>query len=172
MSKYTIVALVIGLVIGATGAILLAPNTQTAGFTDEYNFKSFQGGVTVPYLNISATTATLGEDVLGGVVTFNNASGTTATLPPAKAGGVITFVTGTAPDTNNNVIDSAEGDNIEGLLEVNAADVACSGEDQIDMASTTATVGDFVKLASDGSSWYIVGSAVDTAAGATCTDPS
>lgn len=125
-------------------------------------------GATSVTANTTLTSAHFGE-----VIVLNDSDGgSVVTLPAATAGGIITVVVGTAFDTANIVIDSAEGDNIEGALLVNAANVACSGEDQINVVQTAEAVGDRVTLVSDGTSWYILDSNGVAAGSLTCTDPS
>lgn len=103
--------------------------------------------------------------------TFYIASGTTSTLPPVEAGLVFNFsVSGSIADTNF-VIDSYEGDNMEGSLIVAGAVVDCAGEDQINFVNDGENVGDYVTVRSDGSQWLIFGNAL-TSAKLTCTDPS
>ena len=58
-------------------------------------------------------------------------AGVTVTLPAVSSGLNFRFVVANAFDTSNYIIDSAEGDNIDGNLIVNGAAVAASGEDQI-----------------------------------------
>jgi len=171
MSKSTIVALVIGLVIGAVGAYFLAPNPQLGG-TDELNFKVYHEGMVLPTFTVSATAETLRETDLGKTVYLEAASGTTVTLPAAKDGGFLRFVINTAFDTANVIIDSAEGDNIEGALIVAGAVVDCDAEDQLNFVNDGENLGDFVELVSDGTSWYIGASGALTASKLTCTDPS
>lgn len=97
---------------------------------------------------------------------------TTVTLPAATDGLSYKFVVTGALTGEETLIDSAEGDNISGLLQVNGADVACSAEDQINIITDGEVIGDFVELLSDGTNWYIVGSQADAADKMTCTDPS
>ncbi len=100
------------------------------------------------------------------------ATGTTATLPAAREGlGYRFMVSGAFTDTNF-VIDSAEGDNIEGSLIVAGAVVDCAAEDQINVVVDGENLGDFVELYSDGTSWLIGASGALTSAKMTCTDPS
>ena len=81
------------------------------------------------------------------------------------------FVVANAFDTSNYIIDSAEGDNIDGNLIVNGAAVAASGEDQINFVASAESVGDFIDIWSDGNKWYVWG--IGNSAGAiTATDPS
>ena len=173
MSKSTIVALVIGLVIGAVGAYFLAPQPQLGGgFTDELNFKVFHEGMVLPTFTVASTTSTLRETDLGKTVYLQAASGTTVTLPAAKDGGFLRFVIALAFDTANVIIDSAEGDNISGVVEVNSLIVPCVAEDQINFVNTAESLGDYVDIVSDGTNWYIVGGAASSTASLTCTDPS
>lgn len=94
------------------------------------------------------------------------------TLPAAADGLDLTFIVTGAQTGASITIDSAEGDNIEGILQVNDADVVCAGEDQLNIVTDGEVVGDRVQLISDGTSWYIGDSDWDAAAKLTCTDPS
>ena len=98
-------------------------------------------------------------------------AGVTGTLPAVSSGLNFRFVVANAFDTSNYVIDSAEGDNIDGTIIVNGASVAASGEDQINFVASAESVGDFIDIWSDGAKWYVWG--IGNASGAiTATDPS
>ena len=98
-------------------------------------------------------------------------AGVTVTLPAVSSGLNFRFVVANAFDTSNYIIDSAEGDNIDGNLIVNGAAVAASGEDQINFVASAESVGDFFDIWSDGAKWYFWG--IGNSAGAiTATDPS
>jgi|TARA_R100001086_G_scaffold70339_1_gene33570 hypothetical protein len=98
-------------------------------------------------------------------------AGVTVTLPAVESGLHFRFVVANAFDTSNYIIDSAEGDNIDGILVVNGASVAASGEDQINFVASAESVGDFIDIWSDGSKWYVWG--IGNSAGSiTATDPS
>ena len=98
-------------------------------------------------------------------------AGVTVTLPAVESGLHFRFVVANAFDTSNYVIDSAEGDNIDGILVVNGASVAASGEDQINFVASAESVGDFIDIWSDGNKWYVWG--IGNSAGSiTATDPS
>jgi len=127
--------------------------------------------ITYPTYTTSSTTESLTSDDLGKIVFLNYASGTTATLPSATDGAVIDFVVTSAFDTSNTIIDSAEGDNIEGVVDVNSTLVVCSGEDQVNFVNSAESLGDNIRLTSDGTSWFISGSGA-SAGSITCTDPS
>lgn len=128
--------------------------------------------VLYPNQTITATTDTLTSADFGETIFLNTASGTTITLPAATAGGYLRFVLVTLFDTANIILDSAEGDNIEGTLHVNGGLVPCAGEDQINLVSSAETVGDFVDLHSNGTSWYLGATMGSTTGSITCTDPS
>lgn len=115
---------------------------------------------------------TLTSDESGKLILFKT-TGATSTLPAVtNTGAYYVFSVKEAFDTNNFVITSAEGDNINGSLFVNDAIVACSGEDKINFVSDGEQIGDFVELISDGTNWNIINSRGETAAKITCTDPS
>ena len=98
-------------------------------------------------------------------------AGVTVTLQAVSSGLNFRFVVANAFDTSNYIIDSAEGDNIDGNLIVNGAAVAASGEDQINFVASAESVGDFIDIWSDGAKWYVWG--IGNSAGAiTATDPS
>ena len=98
-------------------------------------------------------------------------AGVTVTLPAVESGLNFRFVVANAFDTSNYIIDSAEGDNIDGILVVNGASVAASGEDQINFVASAESVGDFIDIWSDGNKWYVWG--IGNASGSiTATDPS
>jgi hypothetical protein len=95
----------------------------------------------------------------------------TITLPAVTSGLHFKFVVTGALTGVSTTIASAEGDNIEGILMVNDADVVCAGEDFLNIVTDGEVVGDRVELVSDGTSWYILDSDIDAAAKMTCTDP-
>jgi hypothetical protein len=98
-------------------------------------------------------------------------AGVVVTLPAVESGLNFRFVVANAFDTSNYIIDSAEGDNIDGILVVNGASVAASGEDQINFVASAESVGDFIDIWSDGNKWYVWG--IGNSAGSiTATDPS
>jgi len=118
-----------------------------------------------------AAAATLTAADSGTTYILKADEGKTITLPALKSGVHFKFIVGSAFDTSDWVIDSAEGDNIEGLLIVNGASVAASGEDQINFVNSAETVGDHVSLSCDGTNWYVSG-AGNSAGSITVTDPS
>jgi hypothetical protein len=121
--------------------------------------------------SIYATTTIVAED--SGTNFMLSASGTTMILPAVGyAGATYRFTVGGALDTGNVIIDSAEGDNIEGTLVVAGAVVDCASVDQINFVVDGENVGDTVELFSDGTQWLISDSNVLTASKMTCTDPS
>jgi hypothetical protein len=118
-----------------------------------------------------AAAATLTAADSGTTYILKAAEGKTITLPALKSGINFKFIVGSAFATSDWVIDSAEGDNIEGLLIVNGASVVAAGEDQINFVNSAETVGDHVSLSCDGTNWYVSG-AGNSAGSITVTDPS
>jgi len=107
----------------------------------------------------------------GKTIFLNAAGGGTVTLPALKAGVFFKFIIGATAPTTAWIVDSAEGDNISGVLTVNGALVAAVAEDQINFIASTAVSGDSIDLECDGTNWYVTG--LGSAAGSiTATDPS
>ena len=102
---------------------------------------------------------------------LNAAAGATITLPAVAAGLSFKFVVAALFATTNWVIDSAEGDNIDGSIEVAGAVVVAGAEDQINFVASAEALGDHVVLHSDGTQWFVHGMAALTG-GITATDPS
>lgn len=118
-----------------------------------------------------SSASTLTEADSGKWYELNNSTGVTVTLPAVKSGVNFRFVVAAAFATSNFIIDSAEGDNINGILVVNGASVAASDEDQINFVASAESIGDFIDIWSDGSGWYVSG--IGNSAGSiTATDPS
>jgi len=118
-----------------------------------------------------AADSTLTAADSGKAFILNNATGEVVTLPALESGLNFRFIVGAAFATDNWVIDSAEGDNINGILLVNGASVAAADEDQINFVATAESIGDYIEILCDGSQWLVNG--VGSAAGSiTATDPS
>ena len=124
--------------------------------------------------NVLALSAaqTLTREDSGKHVLLDLAGGFTVTLPPLEAGLKFKFTVITAP-TTAYIVDSAEGDNMHGMIlnRAGVAGVAGSAEDQLNFVASQAIVGDTVDMSCDGTSWYFTGWA-NVAAGITATDPS
>lgn len=118
-----------------------------------------------------ATTLTSADS--GKTIILDAAAGATITLPALADGLKFKFVVGAVFATTNWIVDSAEGDNISGILVVNGASVAASAEDQINFVATAEAIGDWIELIADSgnSQWLVTG--VGAGAGSiTATDPS
>lgn len=160
-------SLVIAAVVLAVGVVMAFGGNDSAVGVPGVNLYPTSGEqqAITPTADITLTAADSGKLYL-------IATGTTATLPAVREGAWFRFmVSGSIADTNF-VIDSAEGDNIEGALIVAGAVVDCAAEDQINFVNDGENVGDFVELYSDGTSWLIGASGGLTTAKITCTDPS
>lgn len=129
------------------------------------------------YIEDAITGATtLTEQDNGKVFTLDAAAGATVTLPSIKKGLRFKFVVAAAFATTNWVIDSAEGDNINGLIAdmgSTPAVVLASGEDQINFVATAESIGDYIELVCDyDNSQWIVNGMCGVNGGITATDPS
>lgn len=115
--------------------------------------------------------ATLTSADSGKRIILNAAGGGTITLPALKAGVNFKFIIGATAPTTDWVIDSAEGDNINGVIAVDSGVIPAKDEDQINFAANTSTSGDFVEFECDGTNWYVQGIG-DASGSITATDPS
>ena len=143
-------------------------NGKFASSTRVGNFNIANGGTVLAL----AAAQTLTREDSGKHVTLNLAGGFTVTLPALESGLRFRFSVGIAP-TTAYIIDSAEGDNISGMIlnRAGVAGVAAAAEDQINFVASQAKIGDSIELVCDGTIWYVTGWA-DVAAGITATDPS
>jgi len=114
---------------------------------------------------------TLAEADSGKVFFLDNSTGETITLPSLKAGLFFKFIVADNFATDNWIIDSAEGDNIEGTIVVNGASVAAVAEDQINFVASAESLGDFIELECNGTKWFVSGTGA-SAGSITATDPS
>jgi|TARA_Y100000310_G_C20496612_1_gene721858 hypothetical protein len=107
---------------------------------------------------------------------LDNATGETVTLPALAEGLIFRFSVGAAFATDNWVIDSAEGDNINGIIMdmgSTVAGVPAAAEDQINFVASAETIGDWIELTCDyGNSQWLVTGACTANGGITATDPS
>jgi len=101
---------------------------------------------------------------------LNAAAGATVTLPAIAAGLRFEIIVGALFATTNWVVASAEGDNIDGSIEVAGAVVVAGAEDQINFVASAEALGDRIFLICDGVQWFVSGTAALTG-GITVTDP-
>ena len=114
-------------------------------------------------LNITAAKTLTNADS-GKTCYLNAAAGAAITLPAPKAGLKFKFVTKLAFATTPWTIGTNGGaDIIEGTVIVNGASVNGSNEDQIEFDESAESLGDWVELECDGTSWFLSG--VGNAAG-------
>lgn len=129
------------------------------------------------YIEEAITGATtLTEQDNGKVFTLDAAAGATVTLPSLAKGLRFKFTVAAAFATTNWVIDSAEGDNINGHIAdmgTTVAVVLASGEDQINFVASAESIGDYIELVCDyDNSQWIVNGMCGVNGGITATDPS
>lgn len=120
-----------------------------------------------------ATTLTSNDS--GKTIVLDAAAGATVTLPALAEGLNFRFVVGAAFATTDWVIDSAEGDNINGIVAdmgSTVAGVPAVGEDQVNFVATAESIGDYVDLICDynNSQWLLSGMC-SLNGGITVTDP-
>ena len=128
----------------------------------------FAGG-TSSVENITAAKTLVAADN-GKTFFLNAAAGVLVTLPALAAGLRFEIILGALFATSNWVIASAEGDNIDGSLEVAGAVVVATAEDQVNFAFGAEALGDRIFLICDGTQWFLSGTAALTG-GITVTDP-
>lgn len=89
---------------------------------------------------------------------LNHATGFASTLPAPAAGLRFKFVVTTQPTSGNNTIVTDGGDNvIEGMADVASTLVLAANEDSINIVASTAIIGDWLEVISDGTSWFVTG---------------
>jgi hypothetical protein len=81
----------------------------------------------------------------------------TITLPAVTNAGFRCTVIVGAAITDDGILASAEGDNMEGSLVVAGAAVTVNAADQINFVDTAENIGDRVDVISDGTYWYVTG---------------
>lgn len=124
---------------------------------------------------LSAATTLIAEDS-GTEYLLAAATGFTVTLPPVEAGLYFKFTVNTAFGTDNWIIDSSEGDNINGIIADMGSTVAvvlAGDEDQINFVASAETVGDFIELRPNAAlTGWLVNGMCGANGGITATDPS
>ena len=116
----------------------------------------------------SAQTLTAADN--GRTIILADAAPGNVTLPAVSISGFnVRVLCGFAITTSAGVI-SAEGDNIDGMVLVNHAEVRAAAEDQINFIANTALIGDYIDIVSNGTTWIVTGVG-DDAGSITATDP-
>lgn len=88
------------------------------------------------------------------------AAGAAITLPAPYLGAEFDFVVGSAFATSNwTIVTNGSANIINGSVEVAGAVVVAGTEDTVSFVATAETIGDHVKLRSDGTNWMLSGSA-------------
>lgn len=130
----------------------------------------FSGPLNVGSGKIQVVTAavTLTSEDNGSVFILRAAAGKTITLPAVtNVGFEAKFIIGSAFATDDWIIASAEGDNLEGAIMVANAVVTVDAADTITLGDASAAaenIGDWCSVISDGTYWYVDGRSLTTAA--------
>ncbi len=125
---------------------------------------------------ISATKTLTASDS-GKTFILDASAGKVVTLPAVSINGFnAKFIVGAAFATDNWIIDSAEGDNINGFIADMGSTVVvvvAGAEDQINFVASAETIGDWIEIVADSgnSQWLVKGSCAANG-GITATDPS
>jgi len=127
-----------------------------------------QGRMTYREQHTTITGTTTLTAAQSGTTFYVSGPTSTVTLPSPSTGLNFRFVT-SGSVTGVVKISSVAGDDIDGVLTVNAADVTCTDVDIVNVIDTAESTGDFFELRSDGVQWYIGDSIADTAGALTCT---
>lgn len=141
------------------------------------NLEPVQGGKYPLNVETISADTTLTRDDDGKVFILDNETGETITLPAIGSGVKrLKFIVGAAFATDNWIIDSAEGDNMNGIIAdmgSTVAGVPVGAEDQINFVASAETIGDWVELIADeGNSQWLVTGMCTANGGITATDPS
>lgn len=112
------------------------------------------------YEDVTAVnTLTYGE--CGKTVFLNSGTEFATTLPAPSAGCSFEFIVKAAPAGQAYTVVTSGGANlIDGSATVNGAAVAAVNEDTITFTASAAVSGDWVRLISDGTNWYVSGQGV------------
>lgn len=123
--------------------------------------RTFYGfGETKPVQKTITGAYTISEADHGVELVLNAAAGAALTLPSPKPGFKVDIVVGAAFATTNwTVVTASSANIINGSVEVAGAVVVGGAEDTISFVATAETIGDRVHLSTDGTSWFVSGSA-------------
>lgn len=110
-------------------------------------------------VQVLSDAATLTAANTGTTYILSAAAGTDVTLPAPFSGANFKFIVGSAFATSDWTIASTTNV-IEGNAVVAGAHVAASNENTISFVASAESIGDYVELVSDGTSWFVSGSGV------------
>jgi hypothetical protein len=128
-----------------------------ASSTQTLTNKTVSGLVGAEAVEVVTTTNVITAAESGTTFFLNLAGGFTSTLPAPAAGLYYKFVVTTAPTTAYIITTNGGANVIEGSADVLSTRVAAANEDTINFVASTALVGDWVDVVSDGTSWFVRG---------------
>lgn len=160
------------------GATIGASTPSSGAFTtlSASGMLSASGGFTGNIETLAATEALAATDS-GKLLVLSSDTEFVTTLPAPAAGLNFTIIVGNAPESASYTVVTATSANIiQGCVsssEDAAGSVSCAASaDTITFVDGKAIVGDYVKLKSDGTSWFIVGGNCAVQDGITTTQAS
>jgi hypothetical protein len=93
-----------------------------------------------------------------GTVQFIGAAGDDFTLPAPANGCRVRFIVDSAfASTSMTIVTNSSANVIQGSIDVNSTRAACASSDTVTFLHSAETVGDWVEVVSDGTSWFING---------------
>lgn len=97
-----------------------------------------------------------------GTIFYISGAASTSTLPAVATatGTVFTFVVATAVSGDITIV-SAEGDNLEGAVDVNSSIVTVDAADRVLINQAAENLGDIVRVRSNGQKWFVTGEALN-----------
>ena len=132
------------------------PVVSAAGFTGDVT-----GGATVPVVSLAAA-ATLTAAQSGSIIALTGTTGYAVTLPAPAAGLNYTFIVQDLFGTTDWVITSASADMFGTVMELSTVQAIASAT-TINLELAADTIGDRIKVESDGTNWYVSGAMAQAA---------
>ena len=142
----------------ATGILTYGVLKDSAGTTLNATVAELNAAADVSArAEVVTTTNVITAAETGKTFYLNLAGGFTSTLPAPAIGLEYTFIVQTAPTTAYIVTTDSGANVIEGMADVNSTMVLAANEDKINFAANTAIIGDWVRVKSNGTSWFVTG---------------
>ena len=145
--------------ISSNGA--LYQGTWSGTFTVDTTEPTFTASNLFGVFETVITTNTITNTENGKTFVLSLVDGFVSTLPAPFAGASFKFIVGVAPTTAYTVVTDSSANIIHGQVVTSkdaAGDVACAAaSDTVTFVAIKAIIGDWVKVVSDGTSWFVSG---------------